>query len=144
MLPPIGEPPFEPAVRRAACLMSSMHWGAALLIAAAGSMPTAGAADTVEAVAPRGAGVLTKCRDWLVMSTCRTYRHITLPSRVAIGDTITLSFGSSPKKYGFYVVRIELERHYCTIFAEAEGDPTRSTRLRSPRVAARPEPRDKS
>ena len=92
---------------------------------AAGSFDPAAAADqpdTVAAVQPGGPGVLTKCRDWLVARSCHHYHHISLPSRVAVGDTITLSFGSSPKEYDFPVARIALEGNHCTIFSEVGGD----------------------
>jgi hypothetical protein len=52
--------------------------------------------------------VLTKCRGWVVTSSCRTYHHISLPSRIVVGDTITVSFGSHPKEFRFYVARIDL------------------------------------
>jgi len=82
----------------------------------------AAAADAVDEVHPGGPGMLTKCRDWLVASSCRTYHHISLPSRIAVGDTITVSFGSDRKEYGFFVARIELKGDQCTIFSEATGD----------------------
>jgi hypothetical protein len=53
--------------------------------------------NTVDAVKLGGRGVLTKRIDWLVASSRRTYHHIRLPERIAVGDTITLSFGSSTK-----------------------------------------------
>ena len=73
------------------------------LLIAAGSFGPAAAdqPDTVKAVTPGGPGVLTKCRGWVVTSSCRTYHHISLPSRIAVGDTITISFGSHPKEFGF-------------------------------------------
>ena len=54
------------------------------LLIAAGSFGPAAAdqPDTVKAVTPEGAGVLTKCRGWIVTSSCRTYHHISLPSRI--------------------------------------------------------------
>ena len=82
----------------------------------------AAAADAVDEVHPGGPGMLTKCRDWLVASSCRTYHHISLPSRIAVGDTITVSFGSDLKEYGFFVARIALEGDQCTIFSETTGD----------------------
>ena len=67
--------------------------------------------------------MLTKCRDWLMARSCHHYHHISLPSRVAVGDTITLSFGSSPKEYDFLVVQIALEGDHCTIFSKLDrGD----------------------
>ena len=53
--------------------------------------------------------------------SCHHYHHISLPSRVAVGDTITLSFGSSPKEYNFLVVQIALEGGHCTIFSRLDG-----------------------
>jgi len=82
----------------------------------------AAAADAVDEVHPGGPGMLTKCRDWLVASSCRTYHHISLPSRIAVGDTITVSFGSDLKEYGFFVARIALKGDQCTIFSETTGD----------------------
>jgi len=96
-------------------------WIASLLIAI-GGLAAAAETDTVDSVQPGGPGVLTKCRDWLVASSCRTYHHISLPSRVAVGDTISISFGSSPKEYAFSVARIALTSDRCTIFGEATGD----------------------
>ena len=103
--------------------MPFRKWIAGFLIAAGGFGPAAAAdqPDTVVAVQPGGPGVLTKCRDWLVARSCRHYHHISLPSRVAVGDTITLSFGSSPKEYDFLVVQIALEGDHCTIFSRPDG-----------------------
>jgi hypothetical protein len=78
--------------------------------------------DAVEAVEPGGPGVLTKCRDWVVTRSCKTYHHINLPSRIAVGDTLTLTFGSSPKEFTFSVARIAAKRGHCAIFSEADGD----------------------
>ena len=78
-------------------------WIAGFLIASGGFGPAAAAdqPDTVVAVQPGGPGVLTKCRDWLVARSCHHYHHISLPSRVAIGDTITVELaGTSPQTLG--------------------------------------------
>ena len=96
---------------------------AGLLLAAAAVGPAAAREpDSVEAVEPGGPGELTKCRNWLVASSCKTYKHITLPPRIAVGDTITVTFGSSPKEYEFPVARIAHKGRHCAIFSEAEGD----------------------
>ena len=79
-------------------------------------------AEDVEAVVPRTLGVLTKCRGWLVTTTCKTYQHISLPPRIAVGDTLALRFGSNPKNYAFPVARIDVKRQHCAIFSEAEGN----------------------
>ena len=78
--------------------------------------------DEVAAVAPAGPGILTKCRDWLITSSCKTYHHIDLPPRIAVGETITVTFGSSPKEYAFPVARITHKGRHCVIFSEAGGD----------------------
>jgi hypothetical protein len=103
--------------------MLSGRWHRALVVAIAVSAPAAGLASNVQVVEPGTTGILTKCRGWLVMTSCRTYRHVALPPRIAVGDTLTLSFGSHPKEYGFPVARIELRRGRCTILSEAGGDP---------------------
>jgi hypothetical protein len=98
-------------------------WIAGLSLAAAMVGPSmAREPDSVEAVEPGGPGELTKCRNWLVASSCKTYKHIDLPPRIAVGDTITVTFGSSPKEYAFPVARIAHKGRHCAIFSEAEGD----------------------
>jgi hypothetical protein len=101
------------------------------LLIAAGSFGPAAAdqPDTVKAVTPGGPGVLTKCRGWVVTSSCRTYHHISLPSRIAVGDTITISFGSHPKEFGFSVARIDLKGQHCAIFSKAEADRHRMDKI---------------
>jgi hypothetical protein len=96
-------------------------WIAAVAVSIACGFGKAAAHD-VEAVAPGASGVLTKCRGWLVATSCNTYHHIALPSRIAVGDTIRLRFGSSPKDYTFPVARIDLKRQHCAIFSQAEGN----------------------
>jgi hypothetical protein len=81
------------------------------------------AAGEVDVVAPDGPGVLTKCRNWLIATSCNTYHHIRLPSRIAVGDTITIHFGSSPKEYSFAVSRIVLMEHDCAIFNQTDDNP---------------------
>jgi hypothetical protein len=93
-----------------------------LMLAAIGNLTLAQQRDGVEAVQPGGPGVLTKCRNWLVASSCKTYHHIDLPPRIAVGDTITVTFGSSPKDFAFPVARIAQKGRHCAIFSEADGD----------------------
>ena len=95
---------------------------ATLWIAAAGFGGSPAGADSVTAVEPGGPGVLTKCRGWLVASSCKSYKHIVLPARIQVGDEITVSFGSSPKEFVFTVARIALEQQHCAIFSQATGD----------------------
>jgi hypothetical protein len=98
------------------------------LIAACSSVAAA-QPDTVTAVTPGAAGVLTKCRSWVVASSCRTYHHISLPPRIAVGDTVTISFGSHPKEFAFYVARIDLKGQHCAIFSKPEGDRHRMDKI---------------
>ena len=86
-------------------------------------------ASDVEAVAPGASGVLTKCRDWFVATSCRTYQHISLPPRIAVGDMVSLRFGSNPKEYQLPVARIDVKRHHCAIFSEAEGNRDRMDKI---------------
>ena len=105
-------------------------WIASLLIAVRSFGPAAAdQIEAVQAVEPGAPGVLTKCRDWLLASSCRTYHHISLPSRIAVGDTIPLTFGSHPKEYRFSVARIALKGDHCAIFNEADGDRQHSDRI---------------
>jgi hypothetical protein len=93
-----------------------------LLLAAVSGCQTIAQQENVAAVELSGPGVLTKCRNWLVASSCKTYHHIKLPPRIAVGDAITISFGSHPKQFRFLVARIALAGNHCTIFSEADQD----------------------
>src|SRR5689334_6901348 len=117
---------LEANLPRRVCLAKRMTlriWFVGLLIGIGYLSPTAAREpDSVEAVEPGGPGELTKCRDWLVASSCNTYHHISLPPRVAVGDTIPVAFGSHPKEFQFFVARIALKGNHCAIFSEARGD----------------------
>lgn len=98
-------------------------WIAGVWLAAAAITPSAARDfDEVAAIEPGGPGVLTKCRNWLVATSCKSYLHISLPPRIAVGDTISITFGSHPKDFQFFVARIALKDGHCAIFSEAEGD----------------------
>lgn len=81
------------------------------------------AAGEVDVVVLDGPGVLTQCRNWLITTSCNTYHHIRLPSRIAVGDTITIHFGSSPKEYRFAVSRIVVRGDDCALFNQADHNP---------------------
>ena len=105
-------------------------WIAGVWLAAAPVTPSAALdSDEVAAVEPGGPGELTKCRNWLVASSCKTYRHIGLPPRIAVGDTILISFGSHPKEFRFFVARIALKDSHCAIFSEADGNRHRMDKI---------------
>jgi hypothetical protein len=97
-------------------LMRFGVWLAGLVIIAGGLDAAAEPSATIQAVRPAGPGVLTICRSWLIARSCHHYHHIDLPARVAVGDSIPLSFGSSTKKYNFPVARIAVEDDRCTLF----------------------------
>lgn len=94
-------------------------WIAGLVVSAL-DIGSAAQTNTVNAVKPGAPGKLTKHLDWLVTSSRRTYHHIRLPSEIAVGDTITLSYGSSTKTYGFRVGRITLTGSHCEIFSQTK------------------------
>lgn len=109
-------------------IMRLQIWIAALTFATAG-LGAAVQADDIAAVAPGGPGVLTKCRNWLMASSCKTYKHVALPDRIQVGDQFTVSFGSNPKEFVFPVARIALKGRHCAIFSKADGDPHKTDKI---------------
>ena len=97
----------------------------------AAALLAAGAAsgETVKSVGTGGLGTLTMCRNWMVYSDCRTYNHVAVPPRIAVGDSIGLDFGSNPKEYQFPVARIVRKGNRCTIYSETTGEPERLNRI---------------
>ena len=79
------------------------------------------AADTVGAVTTPGRGELTVCRNWVVYRACKPYDRVKLPWRVAVGDKLTLSFGSNPKDYVFHVVEIRPKGAGCLLLSDASA-----------------------
>jgi len=93
------------------------------------SVAQAVAADGISAVSTTGSGTLTMCRSWLLFHTCRDYNNVELPRRVAVGDSLPLSFGSNPKDYTFPVARIAPAGGGCVLISEATGDPNKANRI---------------
>ena len=79
------------------------------------------AAEPVSAVTTSGTGVLTKCRHWLVYKSCNKYNKVALPARIAIGDKLTISYGSNNKNYVFEVGDIRSNGEGCRLL-NAETD----------------------
>jgi hypothetical protein len=100
--------------------MRGRRWMAALLTVLPLSSTLAGPVNAVET---GGRGTLTKCPSLFPTHFCHTYRHVGLPVRIAVGDTLRLDFGSNPKEFAFPVARIALEHGGCTIFSETGDDP---------------------
>jgi hypothetical protein len=96
-----------------------------LSIAAAGLA----AADGVSAVETPGSGTLTMCRNRLVYSDCNSYHHIAIPQRIAVGDTVSVAFGSNPKEYAFPVARILQTGNACTLLSQASSDADKTDKI---------------
>jgi len=77
------------------------------------------AAESVAAVTTPRTGKLTICRNWLVYNSCTTYGKVALPARVAVGDKLSLTYGSNPKDYTFPVLLIRQQGATCTILSDA-------------------------
>jgi hypothetical protein len=76
-------------------------------------------ADEVKAVSTPGEGNLTMCPvTFATMRSCNLYHHIKLPARIAVGDRVTVHFGSNPKQYPFPVARIVHSGDRCTIYSQ--------------------------
>jgi hypothetical protein len=102
----------------------------AILALLAASMPAR--SETLGAVTVGGKGVLTICRSWIVHRSCKPYDKIVLPPRVAVGDKITLSFGSNPKDYVFHVVEIRPNGDGCILLSDESGGRTDGERIEVP------------
>ncbi len=111
---------------------------------AAASLPQAGdaaaVANTAEAITTPGSGTLTMCLDWFLYNSCNTYHHVALPERIAVGDKITVTFGSNPKDYDFHVVAIHHHGERCTILSDHSGAGDKGERIEVARChpAAKP------
>jgi len=87
------------------------------------------AADGVSAVETPGSGTLTMCRNRLVYSDCNSYHHIAIPQRIAVGDTVSVAFGSNPKEYAFPVARILQTGNACTLLSQASSDADKTDKI---------------
>ena len=90
------------------------------------------AADGVKAIETDGVGTLTMCRDWVVYDSCNVYNHVAVPKRIAVGDTVPLSFGSDNKQYAFPVARVIKNGIVCTVLSQADGDPEKMDKFEVP------------
>ena len=77
------------------------------------------AAEPVSAVTTSGTGVLTKCRHWLVYKSCNKYNKVAIPDRIAVGDKLTISYGSNNKNYVFAVGDIQRNGDGCKLLNAA-------------------------
>ena len=111
-------PPPSPKTRQTRPSRAPGRWTAASFAA---FVATAAPAGAVDAVTTPGAGELTMCRSWIVYASCNTYHKVALPPRIAIGDTVTVTFGTNPKDYNFQVSRILQDGQSCKILSKASS-----------------------
>lgn len=96
----------------------------AVTVAVALAVPLAFAAAP-NAVETGGLGRLTICRSWLLFTSCQSYNHITIPERIAVGDTIELIFGSNTKKIRYPIAAIAKNGGSCTLYNVRPPDGSR-------------------
>jgi hypothetical protein len=85
------------------------------------------------AVTVTGKGVLTICRNWILFRSCKPYDRIDLPSRIAVGDKLVVTFGSNPKDYVFHVVEIRQKGEGCLLLTEESKGHEDRERIEVPR-----------
>ncbi len=90
-------------------------------------------AEPLAAVTVSGKGVLTICRNWILFRTCKPYDKIELPSRIAVGDRLDLTFGSNPKDYLFQVVEIRQKGEGCLLLSKMSKGHEDRERIEVPR-----------
>jgi hypothetical protein len=90
------------------------------------------AADGVTTIQTPGFGTLTICVNWIPLHGCRSYDHVTLPQRVAVGDKVPLEFGGDPNHYDFPVVRIIKNGLHCTVVSDTNDDGENSDSIKVP------------
>jgi hypothetical protein len=90
-------------------------------------------AQPLTAVTVSGKGVLTICRNWIVFRTCKPYDKIELPTQVAVGDKLDLTFGSNPKDYLFQVVEIRKKGDGCLLLSSISKGHEDRERIEVPR-----------
>jgi hypothetical protein len=106
----------------------------AALCAGIALMPSPAAlAQPLTAVTVSGKGVLTICRNWIVFRTCKPYDKVELPTQVAVGDKLDLTFGSNPKDYLFQVVEIRKKGDGCLLLSNISKGHEDRERIEVPR-----------
>jgi hypothetical protein len=108
-----------------------MRWAvmAAAVVAGLAFAPRLAGAAGMTAIATTGKGTLTLCRSWIVYRSCKSYDKVALPTRIAVGDRVTLTFGSNPNSYAFTVVEIRPKGDGCLLLSEQSGGSEDGERL---------------
>jgi hypothetical protein len=103
--------------RRLAALMTLLGLFALQLPDGSAAAPATETAQTERAVTidPQASAVLRKCRSWIFFRTCRSYARVAMPSLVAVGDQLQLSYGSNPKQVLFVVRAITVAGNSCRL-----------------------------
>lgn len=110
-----------------------------LLFAASVVVAVPALAAGAKVVETDGLGRLTICRSWLFFTSCQSYNHIAIPTRVTVGDTIELIFGSNTKKIRYPIASIAQSGKSCTIYNTTPPDPDKKVdRIVAPCRAATP------
>jgi len=91
-----------------------------------------GGAAALTEVATPSKGVLTICRSWVVYRSCKSYDKIALPPQIAVGDRITLNFGSNTKAYVFVVTEIRPKGAGCLVLSDQSEGSEDGERLEVP------------
>ena len=90
-------------------------------------------AEPLTAVTVSGNSTLTICRNWIVFRTCKPYDKIVLPTQVAVGDKLDLTFGSNPKDYLFQIVEIRQKGEGCLLLSKISNGHEDRERIEVPR-----------
>ncbi len=101
-------------------------------------------ADPLAVVTVSSKAVLTICRNWILFRSCKHYDKLDLPPRIAVGDRLDLTFGSSsPKNYLFHVVEIRPKGEGCVLLSHVSKGHEDRERIEIPRcepIAKQAEP----
>ena len=72
----------------------------------------------------RGGVAERECKDLM-----ETHRKVALPEHIAVGDKLSLPYGSNPKDYTFPVLGIRLQGNSCTLLNDATGAPASGEKI---------------
>jgi len=113
--------------------MVAALWTAALATALATALagapvqasPAPAVGQNVSLVTTSGAATFKLCRNWVFTHTCREYGNVTVPARIAAGDSFEITFGSNPKTMWFRVKAVLLQDGRCLLIPKHEDMPAK-------------------
>lgn len=101
----------------------------ALAIALAGApgqaSPVPAVGQSVSLVTTSGSATFKLCRNWVFTHTCREYGNVSVPARIAAGDSFEITFGSNPKTMWFRVKAVLLQDGRCLLIPKHEDMPAK-------------------